>query len=165
MSKFQPRKHGRLKFPATKGVTKFFIQTQASNFQVGHLLACSRHHCIFTPTECSGNQSVLYLEHVNTNITFQKVSQKSHTRHMQIPRGFTFKCGKCTYTYLEDRLYIHFHGTRSKGYDEPCGKHFQWPGARAQHQDNCDECDKKKGKPKKKRSRHFSVYLLVTIYV
>ena len=68
-------------------------------------------------------------------------SSKSLMRHSEIHSNLLFPCSLCEKAYpTHDRLYTHFRGAHDKGYDAPCGDHFNWPAARARHQADCKPC-------------------------
>ena len=67
--------------------------------------------------------------------------QKSLTRHMKVHEDRTVTCPMCDKTCATpEQLYTHYRGAHGKGYDTPCGEHYQWPAHRARHQKACTKC-------------------------
>ena len=66
---------------------------------------------------------------------------KSRNRHVEVHNNKTFVCSQCDKVAgTKEKMYSHFRGAHSKGYNAKCGKHCQWPATRAHHQENCDAC-------------------------
>ena len=66
---------------------------------------------------------------------------KSLTRHMKVHEDSTVTCSMCNKTCsTPEQLYTHYRGAHGKGYDTPCGEHYQWPARRACHQKDCTKC-------------------------
>ena len=66
---------------------------------------------------------------------------KSKNRHVHVHDNKSFVCSQCDKVAdTKEKLYTHFRGAHSKGYNAKCGKHFQWPATRVCHQENCDAC-------------------------
>ena len=66
---------------------------------------------------------------------------KSLSRHQELHSNKTVVCSQCDKVCAsQDRYYSHYRGAHGKGYTAKCGKHYEWPAARARHQENCDAC-------------------------
>ena len=92
-------------------------------------------------------------------------SSKSLTRHSVIHSNLLFQCSLCEKAYpTPDRWYAHFRGAHGKGYDAPCGDHFNWPGARARHQEHCKICQVEIAKRKKEHWNYSDWSSIMIIY-
>ena len=87
---------------------------------------------------------------------------KSLSRHQELHSNKTVVCSQCDKVCAsQDRYYSHYRGAHGKGYTAKCGKHYQWPAARAHHQENCDKCmeiiaEEQMAKEKRKRFKTVS---------